>query len=100
MHITNSQFGLMPDGERIEIFSLANDHGLEVRIINYGGIIASIKAPDRDGRLDDVVLGHDSLEGYINRSRYFGALIGRFANRIAHGRFTLNGVEYQLAINN
>ena len=100
MYITNSQFGLMPDGERIEIFSLANDQAMEVRIINYGGIIASIKVADRDGKVDDVVLGHDSLEGYLNRSRYFGALIGRFANRIARGRFTLNGIGYQLAINN
>ena len=100
MHITNSQFGLMPDGERIEIFSLANDQAMEVRIINYGGIITSIKVPDRDGKIDDVVLGHDSLEGYLNRSRYFGALIGRFANRIARGRFTLNGTGFQLAINN
>jgi len=90
----------MPDGERIEVCSLANDQAMEVRIINYGGIIASIKVPDRDGKLDDVVLGHDSLDGYLNRTRYFGVLIGRFANRIARGRFSLNGVEYQLAINN
>ena len=100
MHITKAPFGLMPGGERIEIFSLANDHDMEVRIINYGGIIASIKTPDRDGQLDDVVLGHDSLEGYLHRSRYFGALIGRFANRIGRGRFALNDTEYQLAINN
>ena len=100
MHITHRQFGLMPDGERIEIFSLKNDRGMEVCVINYGGIISSIKLPDRDGRLDDIVLGHDSLDGYLHRSRYFGALIGRFANRIARGRFTLNGVEYQLAVNN
>lgn len=100
MHIKNNQFGLMPDGERIQIFSLDNDQAMEVRIINYGGIIASIKVPDRDGKVDDVVLGHDSLEGYLNRSRYFGALIGRFANRIARGRFTLSGIGYQLAINN
>jgi aldose 1-epimerase len=100
MHITNSQFGLMPDGERIEIFSIANDRGMQIRAINYGGIIASIKVPDRDGQLDDVVLGHDSLEGYLHRTRYFGVLIGRFANRIARGRFSLNGVAYQLAVNN
>lgn len=90
----------MCDGGEVRIFSLANDQGMEIRIINYGGIISSIKVPDRDGKLDDVVLGHDSLEGYLHRSRYFGALIGRFANRIARGRFTLNGVEHQLAINN
>ena len=73
---------------------------MEICVINYGGIIASIKVPDRDGEVNDVVLGHDSLEGYLNRTRYFGVLIGRFANRIARGRFTLNGVEYQLAVNN
>ena len=90
----------MCDGEEVRIFSIANDRAMKVRIINYGGIIASIEVPDRDGKFDDVVLGHDSLEGYLHRSRYFGALIGRFANRIARGRFTLDGVEYQLAINN
>ena len=90
----------MCDGEEVRIFSITNDQAMEVRIINYGGIITSINVPDRVGKLDDVVLGHDSLEGYLHRSRYFGALIGRYANRIARGRFTLNGVEYQLAINN
>ena len=90
----------MCDGEEVRIFSITNEQAMEVRIINYGGIITSIKVPDRVGKLDDVVLGHDSLEGYLHRSRYFGALIGRYANRIARGRFTLNGVEYQLAINN
>src|SRR6266496_1358365 len=100
MTVLSDKFGTMCDGAEVRIFSLANDQAMEVRIINYGGIIASIKVPDRDGKLDDVVLGHDSLEGYLHRSRYFGALIGRFGNRIARGRFTLDGVEYQLAINN
>src|SRR5437763_11400251 len=90
----------MCDGEEVRIFSLVNDQAMEVRIINYGGIIASIILPDRAGKLDDVVLGHDSLEGYLDRSRYFGALIGRYAKRIARGRLTLYGVEYQCAINN
>jgi len=100
MKVSSGTFGTMCDGEEVRIFSLANDQAMEVRIINYGGIIASIILPDRAGKLDDVVLGHDSLEGYLDRSRYFGALIGRYANRIARGRFTLDGVEYQLAINN
>lgn len=90
----------MPAGEEIHLFSLGNDQGMSVEIINYGGIITSIRVPDRKGNLADVVLGHDSLEGYLNRSRYFGALIGRYANRIARGKFDLHGVEYQLAINN
>ena len=100
MKVVSEIFGVMCDGAEVRIFSLANDQGMEVRIVNYGGIISSIKVPDRDGQLDDVVLGHDSLEGYLHRSRFFGALIGRFANRIGRGRFTLNGVDYQLAINN
>lgn len=100
MIVSSGTFGTMCDGEEVRSFCLANDQCMEVRIINYGGIITSIMAPDRDGKLDDVVLGQDSLEGYLQRSRYFGALIGRHANRIARGRFTLNGVKYQLAINN
>jgi aldose 1-epimerase len=100
MKVSSKNFGTMCDGEEVRIFSITNDRGMEVRAINYGGIIASIKVPDRNGYLDDVVLGHDSLEGYLHRTRYFGVLIGRFANRIACGRFTLNGVAYQLAVNN
>ena len=100
MKVSSEIFGTMSDGREVQIFCLANDQRMEVRIINYGGIITSIKAPNRNGKPDDVVLGHDSLEGYLHRSRYFGALIGRYANRIARGRFTLDGIGYQLAINN
>src|SRR5947208_7005747 len=73
---------------------------MEVRITNYGGIITAINVPDRHGQPGDVVLGHDGLEGYLNRSRYFGALIGRHGNRIRQGRFVLNDTEYNLPINN
>src|SRR5947207_13807765 len=100
MNVSSGTFGTMCDGEEVQIFTLANDQAMKVRIINYGGIIASIIVPDRVGKLDDVVLGHDSLEGYLDRSRYFGALIGRYANRIARGCFILDGVDYKLAINN
>ncbi|HYX27871.1 MAG TPA: aldose epimerase family protein [Pyrinomonadaceae bacterium] len=100
MKITSEQFGVMPDGARVQLFTLSNDQGMIVRIINYGGIITQLHVPDRNGDMADVVLGHETLEGYLDRSRYFGALIGRYANRIAHGRFDLDGVEYQLAINN
>src|SRR5215813_10409220 len=100
MNITSKQFGVTPEGKEGQLFSLTNDVGMEVRITNYGGIITAINVPDRDGKVDDVVLGHETLEGYLNRSRYFGALIGRYANRIARGRFGLNGVEYVLATNN
>lgn len=100
MDIKSARFGVTPNGEEIEIFTLANGHGMEVGIINYGGIITSISVPDRSGGLSDVVLGHETLDGYLNHSRYFGAVVGRYANRIARGRFKLNTVEYQLAINN
>src|SRR5258705_13994919 len=97
MKMTSKQFGVTPVGEDVQLFSLTNDHGVEVEIINYGGIVTSIRVPDRDGKIDDVVLGHDTLDGYLNRSRYFGALIGRYANRISRGRFALNGDFYSLA---
>ena len=100
MKISNERFGFTPDGEEVQLFSLANDDGMEVCITNYGAIITAIKVPDRHGRFADVVLGHDTLEGYLNRSRYFGAICGRYANRIARGKFHLNGSEYSLATNN
>src|SRR5438270_481400 len=100
MTITSAHFAVTPEGEEVQLFSLTNDHGMEVRITNYGGIITAINVPDRDGKTGDVVLGHETLEGYLNRSRYFGALIGRYANRIAQGRFCLNGISYSLAKNN
>jgi len=99
LRITSEPFGTMPDGTEVLLFSLANDRGMEVKVINYGGIITAIKVPDRNGDIADVVLGHDSLDGYLNHSRYFGALIGRHANRIARGKFLLNGVAYSLPIN-
>lgn len=100
LKVTSEQFGTTPDGQAVQLFSLTNNQGMEVKITNYGGIITHINVPDRDGRVGDVVLGHEDLEGYLHRSRYFGALIGRYANRIARGKFTLNGVEYSLAKNN
>jgi len=100
MKITSEQFGITSAGDEVRLFSLTNNQGTEVRITNYGGIITAINVPDREGKIDDVVLGHDTLEGYLNRSRYFGAVVGRYANRIAHGRFTLNGDSYSLATNN
>ena len=100
MEIRREHFGRTPDGQEIHLFTLANDRGMEVKIINYGGIVTSLKVPDRKDNIADVVLGHDTLEGYEHRSRYFGALIGRHANRIARGRFSINGTSYALAQNN
>ncbi len=84
----------------MEVFTLTNAQGLSVRAATYGGTIVSLSVPDRHGSIADVVLGHDSLEGYIGDSNYFGAIIGRYANRIAEARFTVDGKTYQLAANN
>jgi aldose 1-epimerase len=97
---TRAPFGAMPDGSAVEIFTLTNLNGLELRAINYGAIIVSLKVPDKSGRFDDIVNGHDSLDGYLTRSRFFGAVVGRYGNRIAKGKFTIDGVEYTLAVNN
>jgi aldose 1-epimerase len=90
----------MPDSTAVEVFTLTNAHGVEVRAMTYGGIIVALRLPDRNGRLDDVVLGYDSLQGYLRSSPYFGAVVGRYGNRIAKGRFVLDGVTYRLATNN
>jgi aldose 1-epimerase len=100
MNIRSERFGMMPDGGEVKLFTLMNDRGLEMKVINYGGIITVLKAPDRHGKFGDVVQGHDTLEGYLHRSRYFGALIGRYGNRIRRGQFSLNGNAYNLPINN
>src|SRR5579864_4387224 len=98
---SHADFGKTPDGVVVQIYTLTNKKGVEARITNYGGIVVSLKTPDRKGAMADIVLGFDSLDGYLNSpSPYFGALIGRYGNRIAHARFTLNGVEHKLAANN
>jgi aldose 1-epimerase len=84
----------------VEIYTLRNKSGMEARICTYGGIVVSLKTPDRAGAMGDVVLGYDSLDGYLKSSPYFGCLVGRYGNRIAKGRFTLDGVTYTLATNN
>lgn len=97
---TQAEFGKLPDGGVAYIFTLANRNRLEARIANYGGRIVSLSVPDRNGKLADVVLGFDSLPEYLaNGSTYFGALIGRYANRIGGARFALDGVEYKLEKN-
>jgi aldose 1-epimerase len=102
--VTSQPFGKMPDGTPVEIFTLA-DGAYEARIATYGGIVVSLKAPDRNGKLADVVLGFDNLDGYVANfngpsTAFFGAIIGRYANRIAHGSFTLDGKKYSLPLNN
>ncbi len=93
-------FGRTSDGAIARLFTLANGRGFRVDVTDFGGAIVRIVAPDRDGRLEDVVLGFDSVEGYASHPSYLGALVGRCGNRIAHGRFALDGVTYSLAQNN
>src|SRR5262245_57304953 len=92
-------FGKTPDGTRVTLYVLQGKK-LTVKVMTYGAIITELHAPDRQGKTADVVLGFDSLEGYLAGHPYFGATVGRVANRIARGSFTLNGREYKLAVNN
>lgn len=98
--ITRKDFGKTPDGQSVELFTLTNGMGMEVKITNYGGIVVSLTAPDRNRKFADVVLGFNDLDSYLKGHPYFGTIIGRYGNRIAKGRFSLNGTEYKLAVNN
>jgi aldose 1-epimerase len=97
--ITQAPFGTLPDGRQVSQYTLTNKNGMLVRILDFGGIITEIHVPDRQGQLADVALGFDKLEPYLGESPYFGALIGRYGNRIDKGRFTLDGKQYQLPTN-
>ena len=88
------------DGTPVDLYTLTNAHGMEVRATNFGGAIVSLRVPDKRGHMDDVVLGFDKLDGYLTNNPYFGVIVGRYANRIANGHFTLDGKQYSLAINN
>lgn len=94
-----TSWGKTAEGESVDLYTLTNPKGAEARIITYGGIVVSLKVPDRSGAMGDVVAGFDNLEGYLKPPPYFGAIIGRYGNRIGGARFTLNGVEYKLAKN-
>lgn len=94
------KFGQTDEGVSVDLFTLTNDNGLTVKITNYGGIVTSMLVPDKMGNFEDVVLGFDNLQNYLDGHPYFGALIGRYANRIAKGMFELKGVLYHLAANN
>ncbi|MBL8796716.1 MAG: galactose mutarotase [Planctomycetia bacterium] len=98
--IEKSEFGKTADGQTIELFTLTNANGLKAKMINYGGIITELHVPDRDGKLADVVLGFDNAKDYLAGHPFFGCITGRVANRIAKGKFTLEGKEYKLATNN
>jgi aldose 1-epimerase len=98
--LTRAPYGALPDGRAVEAFTLTNANGVSLTAITYGGIVTTLRTPDRTGALGDIVLGYDSLAGYLRTTPYFGAIVGRYGNRIAKGRFTLDETSYQLALNN
>ncbi|HRX83557.1 MAG TPA: aldose epimerase family protein [Phycisphaerae bacterium] len=98
--IAKESWGKTSDGESVDLYTLTNTQGMTMRVTNYGAIVVALTAPDRDGKFADVVLGYDHLDDYLKSSPYFGAVVGRYGNRIAAGRFTLDGKTYQLATNN
>lgn len=99
MMLTKQPFGVAENGEKVDLYTFKNKNGMEVSVTNYGGIITKIIVPDKDGNFSDVTLGYDSVEGYIKATPYFGAIIGRYGNRIANGAFEINGSKFILAKN-
>jgi len=97
--VARAPFGRMPNGEAVELVTITNARGMQVRIITYGAAIQSLLVPDRNGKVDDVALGYPSMDGYIAKGEYFGSSVGRVANRIGSGRFTLDGRTYQVPVN-
>ena len=100
MTVARKSFGKMPDGKKVSIFVLTNANKMQVSLLDYGATVKEIIVPNRDGKLGNVSLGFSSLNEYIEKSPYFGCTAGRYANRIANGKFSLDGKEYQLATNN
>ncbi len=97
--IIKQPFGILPDSTEVSLYTLVNHSGVIMKVTNYGGIITSLQVPDKNGKPADIVLGYDSLSGYLAKTPYFGALIGRYGNRIAKGTFTIDGTAYTLALN-
>lgn len=100
LDIKQEKFGKTEDGQQVDIYTLTNANGMQVRITNYGAIVQSLTVSDRSGKTEDVVLGYDKLENYLQDASFFGCVVGRFGNRIAKGKFTLDNKEYTLATNN
>jgi aldose 1-epimerase len=100
MDITSQPFGEIKNGTKVDLYTLTNDNGMTVKITNYGGIITSIIVPDKNGQFSDVALGYDRLEGYLEKTPYFGAIVGRYGNRIGNGQFVIDGTTYNLPKNN
>ncbi|MDD3470784.1 MAG: galactose mutarotase [Thermoguttaceae bacterium] len=99
MVLASEPFGELPDGSKVEVYTLTNKNGMQMRVMNYGATVLSITAPDHDGKMADVVLGCDTLDGYVAGVPYFGAVVGRYGNRIANGKFTVEGKECTLPLN-
>jgi aldose 1-epimerase len=97
--VKKEAFGTMPDGKAVELYTLTNTHGIAVQVMTYGGIIVSLKTPDKSGHSADITLGFDTLADYLAKNPFFGALVGRYGNRIGNARFTIDGKEYSLAKN-
>jgi len=97
--LSETPFGTTPDGQDVMLFTLTNAHGLRAKVITYGAILVSLDVPDRNGESADVVLGFDNLDSYVKRNPLFGAVVGRYANRIAGARFMLGGVEHRITAN-
>lgn len=100
MSADKEPFGQTPDGREVDLYTLTNTNGLRAKITNYGAILVSLEVPDRDGNLADITLGYDNLDDYVKRGAFFGATVGRYANRIGGAKFVLDGTEYKLAANN
>jgi aldose 1-epimerase len=98
--VEKAEFGKLPDGAAVDIYTLTNAHGLVAKVMTYGATLTELHVPDKNGAMGDVVLGFDNLDQYVKGCPYFGATVGRVANRIAKGKFTLDGKEYTLAVNN
>ena len=99
-NLQKSTFGTLPDGRTADLYTLKNKNGMEARITNYGGIITFLSAPDKNGKFENVILKQETLDAYVKNNPFFGALVGRYGNRIAKGKFKLDGKEYSLFINN
>jgi len=100
MSIGTKPFGKTPDGQEVDLYTMTNTNGITAKITNYGAILVSLEVPDKNGKLADITLGFDTLDGYIKGHPYFGATVGRYANRICGAKFKLDGIEYELAANN
>ncbi|MDE0827538.1 MAG: galactose mutarotase [Akkermansiaceae bacterium] len=98
--ISEESYGKLPDGSDVAIYTLTNKNGMSAKVTEYGAILVGLEVPDKDGKTADVTHGYDSLEGWLTNTSYFGSTVGRYGNRIAHGKFSLNGEGYSLATNN